>query len=311
MSRELGVHEPSPEFRAHLEWEISRGFRGRARQPSPATGHERWHHLGTIALVVAALATGFAGSVLRAQVQDTRRRQVLLAAEQADERLAAQRLQIAQAMMADAQRRFDAGIVGKEELQRAQAELEAMESNLARVRLNLEEISETAEPPRDDLTAPTVDDRDYVTARLELELRAAQQRLSAAELAAAEVDKRHRLGIVEEGAALTARNEEAQARAELELLIGKSELRQQYLQQSIQPAEVNRQLRRLELTEQLKTAQERQQLAEARLKTMNERRQAGIVQQVDVLRAQLELSEVRAQLEKIRANLQLLERQDL
>lgn len=112
----------------------------------------------------------------------------------ADMALAATRLELAQAQHTDVTNKIKVGVLAASALSAAQAELRTMEAAAMRARLNVEEIKATAIPPRDDLNAPLVGGRDFVSQRIQLDLAVAQGRLTATEKALAEADRRERVG---------------------------------------------------------------------------------------------------------------------
>ena len=63
-----------------------------------------------------------------------------------------------------------------------------------RARYNIEEITATSQPPRDELSAPLVGGRDFVKDRIMLDLAAAQERLTTAEKVYSETERRARVG---------------------------------------------------------------------------------------------------------------------
>jgi outer membrane protein TolC len=231
-----------------------------------------------------------------------------LAAEQSDLQLANLRVDLARTQYEEARRKADVGVIKREDLADAAADLQAMESNVARIRLNVEEIRETAKPPRDDLSAPLVGSRDFVKARLELELAAAQKRLTAAEAIAAESGRGFDAGVVPRLVLLDARAQLARSKAEMGVLAGKLDLRAQFLQHKLEPADVARRSQRLELVQNLDVAQHLHELAEERLIKVRQMWNVGAAEKVDVLRAELEASEQNADIQRIQRNLELLDR---
>src|SRR5690606_37358339 len=131
--------------------------------------------------------TGALGGVASGQVQDARQRDHLLPAVEAEVQLAAMRLQLAQAQFETVRDRFDVGAATRATLAEAEAELVRMRAALQRSRLNLEEVRASAAPPRDDVAAPLVGERDFAGERLNLRLLAAQRRLATVEAAVAEL----------------------------------------------------------------------------------------------------------------------------
>jgi hypothetical protein len=301
-----GAHEPSPEFRTFLESEIVRTLRRETRLGSPVRTVRRGR-LRTAAIVLVALSLGAAAGAAPARVQDARQRDELLEAVRAEAQLAAMRLDLARAAFDDARRKFEAGAIGRESLASAEVDLRTMETYLARIRLNQEEIRATAGPPRDEMTAPAVGERDFVSERLRLELASAQQRLSAAERIAAELERRHRLGAVPRVALLDAQIELERAKGELGMLAVRLSVRQDFLARHLEVADVERRLQREQLLHEAALAQHLHALAQERLENLRELNEAGIVETLEVKRAEVDALERAMEVERIRRQLQLLE----
>lgn len=301
-----GLHEPTPEFRSFLEAEITRALRREARFDRTVRGAPR-RRLRSAAIVVATLALGAAAGAAPAQIQDARQRERLLSAAQAEERLAVLRLEIARAAYDDARRGFEVGLVGRASLAAADAERQAAEASVLRIRLDQEEIRATAAPPRDDIAAPMVGSRDFVSERLRLELPAAQQRLTSAEQEAAEVERRYRVGAVHRLALLDAQAEVARAKRELQRLAGKLDLREAFLQQGLSVAEVENRLARLELLNDAELARQLHAVAEERLEDLRQRHAVGLVDRIEVMRAEVDVLERAAELQAISRRLEAID----
>jgi outer membrane protein TolC len=186
---------------------------------------------------------GAAAGAAPAWVQEARQRSDLLVAQQAELRIAQMRLEVASAALADARQRYDLGVAGREALAAAEMEVALMQAKLRRIAINIEEVEASGIPPLDDISAPLVDDRDFVTERLRLDLVKAQQRLVAAEQTFGEVERRHRLGSGVSSVALAEADVALQqARSELAMLAETLDLREQVLQQRLSAAESQRRL---------------------------------------------------------------------
>lgn len=297
-------HEPTPEFRAFLETEVASAVRREARSSSWATRNAR--RFRTPVLMVTAFLVGAAAASLPAQVQDAKQRETLTATSRVEEQLAATRLDLARAAFEDARRKFEVGLIPPTSLAAAEAEVKAMESNLARIRLNQEEIRATAAPPRDELTAPLAGSRDFVSERLQLELRGAQQRVSSLEAALQGVQKRLDVGTAPQMAVLEAQTELSRARGELQVLAGRLDLRREFLKESLPPADVELRVQRMDLTQRLQAARAQQNLAQQRLDQLRRLLDVGRADQLDVKRAELEVLEQRAALQALQRRLEEL-----
>jgi hypothetical protein len=305
MNSITGMHEPTPEFRAHLDWEVARAIRG--EQPRKWRRPEgRLRGLRAAAVILVAVMMGAMAATLPAQVRNDRQRDTLLAAKQAELQLATTRLQIARSEFEDVRRRADVGLVGREALATAQAELQRMASQLSRVQLDLQEIRASAKPPRDDLPAPLVDGQDFVRARLEQALLAALKLLSAAEPETAEITRRALVGAAPRLRVLEAQAELARQQAEMQRVAGELELRKRFLARELKPGEVALEAQRLQLESELRVVQKQRELMDERLAEVKAAAKAGAIEQVELLRAQLAAAEQAAALERARRELEAL-----
>lgn len=300
-----GMHEPTPEFRAHLEWEVVRAVRDEGRREWMRPG-ARFRGLRATAVILVAVAMGAMAAALPAQVRSDRQRDTLVAAKQTELQLARTRLEVARAEFEEVRRKVDAGVVGREAFAAAQADLQRLESQLARVQLDLQEIRASAKAPRDDLPAPLVDGRDYVRARLEQTLLAAQKQLNATEVEAEEVKRRALVGAAPRLRVLEAQAALARQKAEMQRLAGELDLRRRFLARELKPGEVALEAQRLQIESELRAVQMQRELADARLEKVKEAAKMGAAERVDLLRAQLDAAEQQAALERTERALKAL-----
>ncbi len=299
---ETDSHLPTPEFRARLEQELTRTLR-RDRFISSGVRRSARERLKIAALLVIALGVGVIGGVASAQVQDVRQRDQLLAAARAELELAELRLGLARSQAQTLEERHRLGLIGREVVAASGAEVQRMQSELAKIQLDIEEIQASAAPPRDDIAAPTVRGRDLVTERMLLRLSAVQDALTAAEVALAEAESRKRVGLASDLVVLEARTVVTQHRAELELLSERAELRRQFLRDGIDVLTITRREQRLELTQAIRVAEERLHLAQTRFDHVRERHRLGQADQIELLRAELAASETALELQRMRQQL--------
>jgi hypothetical protein len=242
-----------------------------------------------------------------AQVQDARQREQLTAVAQTEQQVLLMRHELARVAYAEAHARFRAGVIGRESLAAAEAELRSMESRVARNRIDLEEIRATAAPPRDEISAPPVGDRDFVTERLRLDLRGAQRQLTAAELAVGEAERRHRVGAATRAALLEPQVAHARARREMQRLAGMLSLRQAFIEQNLPVAEVERRAQRHELVVEAELARVLHDFAVERLAYLREQLALGQVGELEVMRANVEVMERAMEKLQIARRLEMLD----
>jgi hypothetical protein len=296
-------HEPTPEFRAHLAWQVESALRRESRLASPVI---HTHSRRVAVLVVLALAAGGAAGVASGHVQDARQRNSLLQNVESEEQLVRTRLELARAEYDELRRRYEIGTAGRESLQAAEQQLRAMEAALERLRLVVQEIQLTSAVPRDDLTAPLAGGRDFVRDRLLLELQAAQRSLSAAEQRATDVRGRVEIGAASPGARTEAEAHLARMRAEMQLLHKKVQLRERFVRSEIGAEALAAELRRTELTLGIERAQREIVLSRERLERLRRQTEVGMAGQLEVKRAELAVLEAEVELERMQRELAAL-----
>jgi hypothetical protein len=304
MTHDTEPHTPTPEFRAGLEAEVLRAFH--REQRAAATRFWNRSRVRTLARVAAVLVIGMAVGAAPAQVQDARQRDSLITSALAEERLASLRYMLAREDYERAVKRVDVGLASRASLATAEADLRAAETQVRAIQLNIEEIRATSAPPRDDLAAPAISGRDFVKERLQLEAARAQRAFEAARAAAEESARRRELGLEAPVPELEAEVALATARSRLALLAGKLRLRERFVQTRTAAAEMERELRTLELEQDLMLAQRRAQLASARLRLVRDAIEKGTSSRADLLRAELETLEQMSEIEKIETQLRAL-----
>jgi hypothetical protein len=295
---------PTPEFRAHLEWEVARAFRREARL---GTSQPRPQHRGLrlAALLAVCVVIGATSNMASAQVRDGSRRDSLLDAARADLALMTLRAKLAGQHFADVQRQLQAGVVGAQQAETAETELQALNNRVAREQLDIAEIQAASQPPQDELNAPLVGGRDFVLARIQLDLANAQQRLLTTEHALAEIERQSRAGVLSELAPVEGRLEIARAQDALAMAASRAALRSEFLQQGTPVNELTRRLDAEQLRQDIIVAQQALELAQRRAVSAEHLRAVGVATQLDALRAQVDVQEQQLALSRLAQRLRV------
>ena len=275
------MHQPTPEFRDYLEGEITREFRR----------NRSFARLRLTAVLLGTLAAGTTAGLASAQIRQGAQRDSLLQTAQSDLALVALRLEMARKLMEDVASRLKVGAVGPSALANAESELRQMEARAARAKLNVDEIRASALPARDDLNAPRVEGRDFVTERLQMDMFLAQQRLTAAEQALAEAERQSRVGTVSELALLDAGVNVIRERAALGTLAERRKLRKEFLEQGTPVEQLNRRFRQVQVRHDASVAQETINVLRRRLEAVRKQHAVGTASELELLRAEYELKE--------------------
>jgi hypothetical protein len=298
------LHEPTPEFRAHLEWQIQTALRRESRLASPVSRPGR--PLVAALVVVAALATGGIAGIASERLQDARQRNQLIEAARSEVVLLNVRLELVRATYQDMRGKFEIGTVDGETLLSVEREMRSLETQLARAGLDIQEIELTSASPRNELDAPLVGQRDFVRERLTLDMSTAETALAAAERAIAQVQQRIDVGMAPPAARLQSEADLAQARLRMLVLRAKLVMRERYLKGEIKGEALASEMRRTELTLQLERSQRYLQIARQRLDEVQGLFDVGRSTELDVKRSQVDLLERQLEIKAIQRELEMI-----
>jgi outer membrane protein TolC len=286
-----GPHEPSPEFRAHLEWQVASALRREGRFAEPS-GPSRPTWLRLAAMLIVAFALGSIVTIASSEVQDARQQQRLEEAVNAEVRLIQMRHQIAEQALAEARKRFDVGAGSREEMMEAELQLVAMEAAITKAKLDLEEIRLTAASPRNDLNAPLIGGRDFVRARIEADLESAERAVSMEAQVLTALKRRQSVGSATLSSRLQAEIELARAEEQLQTLRGKLELRARALKENMRAEQIATALRRMELTLTVDRVVREMEMTRGRIQELREMVKVGVASELELKRAEVRLLEL-------------------
>ncbi len=291
------IHEPTPEFLSHLEWQVRSALSRRDRFSTPVR-RTPVQVLRVAALILVSVFCGAAGVITAEEIQESRQKEMLL--QQAGIRLELARIQYGfmRSQLEETQRLYVEGLVAAEEVEAAQMSLADIETDVVSRELDLEEIRLSGVEPRDELTAPLVGGRDFVTERLSLRLQRVQAHteLMARRLAAEQ--ERMGLGVERESPELEADRQRNAASLEVELIAWQLDLRRRFLAGELEAEEVETQLHLRELETELTGQRERLEHLRQQLARMQRLYEEGLVGSRDVrqVETQLQMREMEMQL---------------
>lgn len=170
------IHRPDLDFADRLEARLAGELRrlelfGPPRRARPPRRLPR-----LAALLLAGVVLGAGGAVAAERLQDASRTELVEARARIRLETAERRLAILREREQELERLAAAGVLPSHELGSAASDREAGELELARRRLDLEEVWRSGRAPDDALTAPPVAGRDFVGERLSLGLDSAHRR---------------------------------------------------------------------------------------------------------------------------------------
>lgn len=301
------IHEPTPEFARYLEWQVVTEVRRQNRFSEPAKP-AYGKYLGVAAMMVVSMLIGAGGVTAAGRIQVNQQRQRLLDQQQGELQLAEMQLQIARKAADEAARRAAIGIVGQGDASLADRDLQVAQFMLQRAKLNLEEVSVSAKPVQDDLTAPAIGGRDFVAERLRLEQQAAAVGVNKVQDRLLRAKRLVDVGVADKSQLVEAEADLAQAVSEIRTAQDKIALRQKFLAGSITVAEVTRQRQLLTARNQLVALQSALNVATKRYERVQSLVQKGLATDVESLKAQLEMLSKRQDVTALEARIRELER---
>lgn len=301
----LDPHEPDRQFADNLEWQIGGEIRRRNR--AVANVRPLWTLARTAALVVVSMGLGAAAMGASAHIEQSSRTEALTASLQVRLDVARQRLEVAGSEIERVEERIRLGTAMPIERQSARLFVAESEAEVRRLELQLDEVNRSGREPRDDLSAPRVGGRDFVSERLVLAADAARQRLEAigAEIRAQQlrVDVGTMRSFELDGARLTL----AEAEDHLAVLQGSLRVREQFLAGELSAAEAERRGLIVEAQARATTARRRVELMRAEQARTERLVAVGAAEPTALRMVTLGVSEAEAELTLAEIELQLLE----
>lgn len=303
-------HTPRDGFVDRLEWQISSELRRRHR-----SGTATWlpssplKAAAVIAfLVIASMGLGGAAVAAAVQAQGKERRHAVLLAYEQRLQLAQLRLTTARLELSTLERQIAVGLERSDSTQAQDVRMKVVEAegSLQMSDLELQEARMTGEEPLDQIAAPLVSGRDFVTERLQSSLSAPERALATAKERVRAVRTRMEVGL-----APAIDVEEAEVRVlELEAAIAsirrKLDIRRQFVAGQLTAQQADLRLLESDAEQRLKALGPRISLARQHVAAVQRRFEVGVATQVDLAEAKLRLTALEADLAKAQLDLALI-----
>jgi hypothetical protein len=189
------TYEPDSRFVERLEWQLASEYR-RTNCLKPSSGKVAVpRRMVAIALLVGVLTTGVAVIKAAEYIKDSWRKGIEIARVGTEVQLKKAHLESTRELAARAGTLAASGLIQEEESQVLKLGVEKAALDLDRSLLNLDEVKASGVAPRDELYAPVLGGRDFVSERLKIQTKDVERDLA---LLASRLDRSRRL--VEVGA---------------------------------------------------------------------------------------------------------------
>lgn len=163
--------EPDDQFVDRLEWQLASEFRRKDRL-RPATGNVTVpRSVVAASLAAGILLLGVAATKAADLIKDSWRKKIEIARLETDIKIKTAHLELRREAADKAGAQAAAGLIREEEYEMTKLAVTMSALGLERTMLDLEEVKASGEAPRDELYAPAVGGRDFVSERLMIDKR--------------------------------------------------------------------------------------------------------------------------------------------
>jgi outer membrane protein TolC len=303
------THEPSDEFITSLEREITREVR-RHHQPIP------WPHwlpqtrmaatLALIALMVASMGIGAAAMAAGYAAQGNERKNQLTTSYEQRADLARQRLVVANDELKAAERQVSVGMAGTMGVFEGRMKVAEAEAQLKSLQLQLEEIRITGLEPRNELSAPRVAGRDFVSDRLRLDMSIPEAVLVVEHERQRNAETRFQVGMADGVDVASAQVRVVEVEAAIETFRRKLDIRQKFLAGSVDAIETELRVLEAEAEQRTKSLEPRLALARKDVERITGRVNIGAATRVELSVATLKRLQLETDLTKADLDLSLV-----
>ena len=290
------TYEPDSQFVERLEWQLASEFR-RTNRLKPSAGKVAVPRRMVVAtLLVGVLLTGVAVIKAAEYIKDSWRKKIEVARVETEVKLRKARLEFTREEASTAKTRFSTGLIQEEEYQVSKLAADKAALDLEISLANQNEVTASGETPRNELYAPVIGGRDFVSERLKVERTELELDLTALKSRAERLERMVKLGVVSADeldqvqgqiVAQSAMLNKAQKRLDLRnrFVLGEAPAREVEISDRIIVAESN-----LARARKLVEAQKK------RLEWMQDREALGLISKSSVQQVQYGLDEARAEL---------------
>jgi hypothetical protein len=191
------IHEPDPRFLEHLEWQLASSRRRRNAFGEPTDDLRKRRNIKMIGIVLCSVLTGVMATATTTHLQDVAQGKLYLAQAEIQLQLADSRIELAKKSLDFLKERIAIGVINKEEGDRAEGDVARLEIEKRRLGLDYEEVLASHKQPRNELSAPLVNGRDFVTERLSLSITSWESAMAESRAEAERTRRLVELGLVQ------------------------------------------------------------------------------------------------------------------
>jgi len=302
------THEPDSLFLDRLEWQLSSEYRRTSRLEPSSRKVILPRKLVALGLVIGVLMTGVAVTKAADYIKDSWRKKIEIARVETEVQLKKLKLESMRDRASNIKMRVSNGLIREEEYQALMLAVENAELDLKRSLLNMEEVEMSGEIPRDELYAPMVGGRDFVSERLMIETKEAELRIRQLRIQQERIKQ-----LVEEKVVRGEELHQIQAaindqKVMLDKIQQRIELRARFLAREITAKEVEIEERMNGAEQNLQLSRSKVESLETRFKRLQTLEAQGKIPHTEVIQFQHALDAARAELKLATLEMEVLEK---
>jgi outer membrane protein TolC len=262
--------------------------------------------LALIVLMVASMGIGAAAMAAGYAAQGNERKNQLTTSYEQRADLARQRLTLATDELKAAERQVAVGMASTMGVFEGRMKVAEAEAQLKSLQLQLEEIRITGLEPRNELSAPRVGGRDFVSERLRVDMSITEAVLVAEHERQRDADKRFQVGMADGVDVASAQTRVVEVEAAIDTFRRKLDIRQKFLAGSVDAIETELRVLEAEAEQRTKSLAPRLALARKDVERVSGRVDIGAATRVDLSIATLRRLQLETDLAKADLDLSLV-----
>jgi hypothetical protein len=300
-------HEPNPEFLDKLEWQLKGELR-RLNRPG-GIGMLSSRFLKVAALMALSVGLGAGAMEASQQMQESWRQELLEVRNQVQLEIARHRVELQREALEQTREEFEQGLRNTNDLIQQEQQLTQAQALVDLTELRLDEIRQSGREPLGELSSPLVGDRDFVSERIEIQIRVAQVNLNTMQDQVERARSRTEAGVADEidlqGWDLAAR----EAELELDGLAKRIETRQAYLNGEITAVEAELRVLELDILNRIELLNQQLELLDSELARFREMEDAGLTTPSYARQVRMHNATIEGQLRLAAAELEIVQRE--
>lgn len=301
--------EPDDRFVDRLEWQLASEFRRKDRL-KPAAGKVVLPKSAVVfGLAAVVLLMGVAATKAADLIKDSWRKRIEVARLETENRIGKALLDLKREHAAQAETRFSMGLISEEEAVDSKRTVDWATFEVEKTRLDLDEVRGSGEAPRDELYAPLVRGRDFVSERLDNRKKALEADLA---LQRASIERKLEIRV---GLGLLPKSDLEEFKMSMRVRAGEVEdierslsLRRRYVSGEISAEDLEIQARRAEAERELREALNMVEILKSDLDELRPREAAGLVSPDEAREARFRLESAQAQADRAAQVIEILKK---